>query len=96
MKITFALIAIVVGLVLVNPFGADTIRQKGQVQAKGITIAYESFGKLDRETWKLLTRFRHSLRHRMHFKHSSWIEVVFPPGGHNSDGAACSDCICKP
>jgi hypothetical protein len=54
MKITFALIAIVVGLVLVNPFGADTIHQKGQVQANGITIAYESFGKPDRETILLI------------------------------------------
>ena len=54
MKITFALMAIVVGLVLVNPFGADTIHQKGQVQADGITIAYESFGKPDRETILLM------------------------------------------
>jgi hypothetical protein len=54
MKITSALIAIVVGLVLVSPLGADTIHQKGQVQANGITIAYESFGKPDRETILLI------------------------------------------
>ena len=54
MKIAFALIAIVVGLVLVNPFGADRIHQKGQVQADGITIAYQSFGKPDRESILLI------------------------------------------
>jgi hypothetical protein len=93
MKIAFAFIAIVVGLVLVNPFGADTIHQKGQVQANGITIAYESFSKTDRETWRLLTRFRHSLRHRMRFTHSSGIEVVFPLGGHNSDRRTVPRCL---
>ena len=50
MKITFAIIAIIVGLVLVNPFGADAIHQKGQVQANGIRIADERFGKPDRTT----------------------------------------------
>jgi|HubBroStandDraft_6_1064221.scaffolds.fasta_scaffold1281239_2 hypothetical protein len=54
MKITSALIAIVVDLVLVSALGADTIHQKGQVQANGITIAYESFGKPDRETILLI------------------------------------------
>lgn len=42
MKIAFALVAIVVGRVLVIPLGAGTIHQKGQVQANGITIAYEA------------------------------------------------------
>jgi hypothetical protein len=54
MKITCALIAIVAGLVFVSPLGADTTHQTGQVQVNGITIAYESFGKPDRETILLI------------------------------------------
>jgi hypothetical protein len=50
MKVTSALMCIVAGLVITAPLDADTIRQKGQVRANGITIAYESFGKPDGET----------------------------------------------
>jgi hypothetical protein len=54
MKIGSAIMSIAVGLVLVAPLGAGTIHQKGQVQANGMTIAYESFGKPDRETILLI------------------------------------------
>jgi hypothetical protein len=54
MKIASAIMGIAAGPDLVAPLGAETIHQEGQVQANGITIAYDSFAKPDRETILLI------------------------------------------
>lgn len=54
MRITRALILVIAALGLAGPLAASSVPQAGKVEANGINIAYESYGRADRPTILLI------------------------------------------